>query len=164
MYRLYRLWDNIKRLPWNIRRGVKNLVYWLPIIWNDRPWDQVYFFKILAHKLLSIEHGLDREDSEIANVRMARIAIERLRDEEYEKKVFAIHDEKWGELKMNGVWNDDHTSTRLVFSRPKTLTSKEVERERKEYRVAVKHTQYLQQQDLDCFADIFRKHVLKWWD
>ncbi len=31
--------------------GVKNLWYWLPIIWKDRSWDHSYIYKILKHKL-----------------------------------------------------------------------------------------------------------------
>jgi hypothetical protein len=31
--------------------GVKNLWYWLPIIWKDRNWDDHYIFEILIHKL-----------------------------------------------------------------------------------------------------------------
>jgi len=31
--------------------GVKNIWYWLPIIWKDRNWDQGYIFTILKHKL-----------------------------------------------------------------------------------------------------------------
>lgn len=31
--------------------GVKNLWYWLPIIWRDRNWDDHYIFEILIHKL-----------------------------------------------------------------------------------------------------------------
>jgi len=33
------------------RTGVKNLVYWFPIIWKDRNWDSHYIFEILAHKI-----------------------------------------------------------------------------------------------------------------
>jgi hypothetical protein len=31
--------------------GVKNIRYWLPIIWKDRNWDSHYIFEILSHKL-----------------------------------------------------------------------------------------------------------------
>lgn len=33
------------------KQGVKNLIYWLPIIWKDRNWDDHYIFEILKHKL-----------------------------------------------------------------------------------------------------------------
>jgi hypothetical protein len=33
------------------RTGVKNLIYWFPIIWKDRNWDSHYIFEILSHKI-----------------------------------------------------------------------------------------------------------------
>jgi len=33
------------------RTGVKNMMYWFPIIWKDRNWDSHYIFEILAHKI-----------------------------------------------------------------------------------------------------------------
>jgi hypothetical protein len=34
-----------------IRTGLKNIWYWLPIIWKDRNWDSHYIFDIMIHKL-----------------------------------------------------------------------------------------------------------------
>ena len=31
--------------------GVRNLIYWLPIIWKDRNWDSHYIFEIMMHKI-----------------------------------------------------------------------------------------------------------------
>jgi hypothetical protein len=37
----------------NFKVGVKNLWYWLPVIWKDRNWDHRYILEILKHKLES---------------------------------------------------------------------------------------------------------------
>ena len=34
-----------------ILTGIKNIWYWLPIIWKDRNWDSHYIFEIMMHKL-----------------------------------------------------------------------------------------------------------------
>ena len=53
------LWDKIS-LWWRhdgryyhkyLREGIANIIYWFPIIWKDRNWDQGYIFDILQHKL-----------------------------------------------------------------------------------------------------------------
>lgn len=31
--------------------GIKNIIYWLPIIWKDRHWDSHYIFEIMIHKI-----------------------------------------------------------------------------------------------------------------
>ena len=36
-----------------VKYGVKNLIYWFPIIWKDRSWDSSYIFDIMKHKLTS---------------------------------------------------------------------------------------------------------------
>lgn len=35
----------------NIKRGIKNIWYWLPIVWKDRNWDSHYIFEIMKHKI-----------------------------------------------------------------------------------------------------------------
>jgi hypothetical protein len=35
----------------NFKQGLKNIWYWLPIIWKDRNWDQNYIYEVLKHKL-----------------------------------------------------------------------------------------------------------------
>ena len=52
-YGLIPVWWNHegKYLHTTIKRGVKNLIYWLPIIWKDRHWDSHYIFEIMIHKI-----------------------------------------------------------------------------------------------------------------
>lgn len=56
----YQKWWNSISLWWmfdgqyilrNIKQGVKNIIYWFPIVWKDRNWDDSYIFDILKHKL-----------------------------------------------------------------------------------------------------------------
>ena len=35
----------------NLKQGIKNLWYWLPVIWKDRNYDQHYIYEVLKHKL-----------------------------------------------------------------------------------------------------------------
>jgi hypothetical protein len=45
-------WDNEgKYYHKTFRTGVRNLVYWFPIIWKDRNWDSHYIFEIMIHKI-----------------------------------------------------------------------------------------------------------------
>lgn len=36
---------------YNIKTGIKNIIRWFPIIWNDRDWDQAYLQRIIEQKL-----------------------------------------------------------------------------------------------------------------
>lgn len=45
-------WDNDGQfIITNFKVGIKNIWYWLPIIWKDRNWDSSFIFEILSHKL-----------------------------------------------------------------------------------------------------------------
>ena len=43
-------------------QGVKNIIYWFPIIWKDRNWDGHYIFEILQHKLKAQANYIGRRD------------------------------------------------------------------------------------------------------
>ena len=45
-----------------IKMGVKNLIYWFPIIWKDRNWDSHYIFDIMKHKLSGQADYIARRD------------------------------------------------------------------------------------------------------
>ena len=45
-----------------IKMGVKNLIYWFPIIWKDRNWDSHYIFEIMKHKLSGQADYIGRRD------------------------------------------------------------------------------------------------------
>jgi len=44
------------------KQGVKNSIYWFPIIWKDRNWDGHYIFEILQHKLKAQADYIGRRD------------------------------------------------------------------------------------------------------
>lgn len=46
----------------SLKIGIKNLLFWLPIIWRDRNWDQSYIFNILKHKLKAQAHYIGSMD------------------------------------------------------------------------------------------------------
>ena len=37
----------------NFKNGIKNVIYWFPIIWKDRNYDYNYIYDVLIHKLKS---------------------------------------------------------------------------------------------------------------
>ena len=50
--RIWLWWNHDgKYLHKEIKWGIQNLIYWFPIIWKDRNWDDHYIFDVLKHKL-----------------------------------------------------------------------------------------------------------------
>jgi len=84
----------------NFKVGVKNLWYWLPIIWKDRHWDSHYIFEIMMHKIKAqskyigdrgIHTGAERD----AEVMMTCVRLmEKVQDEFYSGEYSDYHKTK----------------------------------------------------------------------
>lgn len=46
----------------DIKNGIRNLRYWLPIIWGNRNWDYYYLFAILHHKMRAMVRVWENND------------------------------------------------------------------------------------------------------
>lgn len=76
-----RKWDYL-RLWWhhdgqfmitNFKVGIKNIWYWLPVIWKDRNWDSSFIFEILSHKLKAQSKYIGEQGNHISAERDAQI-------------------------------------------------------------------------------------------
>lgn len=72
-----------------LKHGIQNIIYWFPIIWKDRNWDDHYIFDILKHKLKAQSKyigGNDRHTRAQQDARRMRLCvslIEKVQDETY---------------------------------------------------------------------------------
>lgn len=57
----------------NIRTGVSNLVYWFPVIWKDRHWDDYYIFEVMMHKLKAQSKYIGSRGTHISAKRDAEV-------------------------------------------------------------------------------------------
>lgn len=82
-------WEG-KYLPRNIKQGLKNLQYWLPVIWKDRDWDHHFIFEVLKHKLKAQakyigKRGIHTEaKKDSRNMKICVSLIQKIQDEYYE--------------------------------------------------------------------------------
>tara|TARA_R110000868_G_scaffold80443_2_gene228631 strand:- start:11715 stop:12350 length:636 start_codon:yes stop_codon:yes gene_type:complete len=94
-------WNNDgKYLHKNIKTGIKNIWYWLPVIWKDRHWDSHYIFDIMMHKIKAqskyigssgIHTGSERD----AEVMMTCVRLMKLiQDETYSSEYSDYHKSK----------------------------------------------------------------------
>jgi hypothetical protein len=81
--------NNCRFLPQNIKIGIMNIWYWLPIIWKDRNWDSYYIFNIFSHKLKAQSKYIGERDIHTRAKRDAEVMmtcvrlIEKVKDEYY---------------------------------------------------------------------------------
>jgi hypothetical protein len=96
------LWWNHegKYLHTTIKRGIKSVWYWLPIIWKDRHWDSHYIFEIMKHKLSAQAEyigGRDRHTRAQQDARRMRLCVKLMglvQDEFYSSEYSDYHKTK----------------------------------------------------------------------
>lgn len=94
-------WNNEGKFFYrNFTTGIKNIWYWLPIIWRDRNWDSHYIFEIMIHKLKDQSkyigerdiHTRAKRDSEIM-MTCVRL-MKKIQDEFYSSEYMDYHKTK----------------------------------------------------------------------
>lgn len=140
----------MKNIIYNIESGISNLFHWFKIIWCDRNFDQIYFYKITLHKLNMMINSFEKESHAInswhqiqymkkaRNILKKIIEDEFVKFEEYEKyltKSFKVEDwVKISEENLNAIR----------------------ELNKKEYQLRKKH--------IKIFFHILENRVECWWD
>lgn len=130
----------LRRFLSNIKRVFK----WLPIIWNDRWFDNAYLLRIIAFKL--------RQDAE-----------------KYINEGHCLHSERYGHQMIvaanlcERIIEDDYYTPWHVNLR-KPLWGRLSEEESKKFCWIVEREAEMRKQDLDYLLTIFRRQLFSWWD
>ena len=153
-------------------KRIKNVIRWLPVIWNDMDWDHHYFYVILRTKLSHMEEYIRKFGHHLGNekdaddMKIAINTIDRLIEDEYLENALKWHKEKWGsvDIKFIPVTDDDSGCSTAEFVYDKANTEKDKEQARKEFKIAADHSEYMIGQDLDFLFNFLRKKIRHWWD
>ncbi len=156
---------------YKIPYGIKNLIEWFPIIWNDRNWDYSYIYLMMRHKLHLTEqliriHGMHIHHKQDADgIRKCVLLLDRLIADEYHENVMKPHHKKWGEGKLNfHDLEDEPDMCELTIDYPNVNTKEDKIQEGKDFKHFVKMEQNLRQQDLDMLFNTMAKKIQSWWD
>ncbi len=84
MYKIYYFFKDMRPIL-----GIKNLIIWFPIIWNDRDWDWAFLNRIMAFKLrrmskLFKENGHHvNSEKDAKRMLICAILLERMEKDDY---------------------------------------------------------------------------------
>ena len=75
-------------------QGVKNLIYWFPIIWKDRNYDHAFIEYMLEHKLKAMyklfnDPNLRQDGKALRALRICLTILERRREEFYIMELYS---------------------------------------------------------------------------
>lgn len=127
-------WAQRKFRLYIIEYGVKNIIYWFPIVWQDRWWDHIFLYSILNHKLKQMEKGFREDGCHVYH-------------EQDAKKI------KICVLLLDRLQNDAYIDYKNERGWEPELFKFELDKE-----------EHMMNQDLDLLFKILRKHIRTWWD
>jgi hypothetical protein len=148
----------------NIKYGVHNLRYWLPVIWKDRNWDHQFIYDMLHHKMNSMEKsfrhgGFIGHEKEADRIKVCVNLLDRLKKDEYGEMAYKDYYDKWGEPDFNV---SDKGICTFIYSKDPNDEDKN-ERD-KDFRSKMHKKEYMMDQDLGMLFDIMKKRIRYWWD
>lgn len=152
--------------------GVRNIIKWSPVIYQDRQWDFTYLYDILRFKLNEMQKFFDSKqaislDSEKRALQMRKCIrlIDKLSKDVYDEKYHRQLEQKWGELQWKFEPIEDRPGfNRLIMHRENIKTPEDEEQERKELLEGMKKAEKERQQDLEELFSIIKKNIHTWWD
>lgn len=170
-----------------IKLGIKNLIEWFPIIWEDRHWDDKYIFDILQHKIKLQSryirerdfHTLAKRDSEIMDT-CVRL-IEKVKNEDYQSEYFDYHDFEWkfvpledrpgySSLETEEKWEnfDDYFKRYpLVYKRVlngEGVFSLDTEDDQRKTRIAMNIAHINHERARKLLFKILESQIERWWN
>lgn len=169
VYRFY--WNNLtpRIIYYNIKNGVTNLINWLPIIWQDRDWDEYYLYAIMCKKFEQMEHfhrdhGITVSAPKNAHELMVcKNLCRRLMEDEYtspyEKRNMPHFDwfsEKF-EQSIQSESDENGFITIVDHYEPDEPDSRWI-------LPAHGHEENLAKQDIELLTKLMRKYMRGWWD
>lgn len=160
----------------NIVIGIKNIITWFPVIWNDRQWDHVYMFDILQkkftemHKFWSSDKPITEKEHIIKDIETCIEIIDRLQNDNYCDDLHTEHNEKWGKVSFtfeptydkNGNISDKFC--RIMGTRVFADNPEKIEQERQEFLWIMREEEREREKDINLLFDIMKHKIQFWWD
>ncbi len=159
----------------DLKYGVQNLFEFFKVIWAWRFWDFHYFLKVLVLMLKLMEKNFSEYgnhlyvEKDVKNMKIVRLLLERVLEDDYHSMVYKSHDEKWGKLNTGSTpceWDKNGLPTmyEMNFSRSNAVTEEQEEQEQKEFKKLIRKPDQLRYRDLKYALDLMSKQLLHWWD
>jgi len=158
------LQDKIKYYLFYIFYGLQNLFTYLPIVWNDRNWDDSYILILLRFKLqrvlLHLKKFSNHEDShkDIKYVNFCIGCLNRLLQNDYMSSFSKILVEKYGDYISTEGKNNE-----VFLTRQKIITEEREHEYNIEFIDYCNNSYYAEERDRRMLFNVLTNHIKEWW-
>lgn len=151
-------------------KRIKRLLDWIPVIWNDYDWDYHSLYVIMRKKLSRMEDairdGLAIDSEQTADgIHFAVMLLDRLIACDYLKNALIPHKRKWGELGDMITKEIDNGLLEWIGNKWEYADTEEKELQaEEEFRLAGKHSDWMEERDKNILFEHISKNITRWWD
>lgn len=143
-------------MTWRIRKFFRSLVrtiQYIPVVWGNEDWDWAWLFVLMEYKFLRMErahlkdpyHG-DSKYRYARQLRVCRVLLKRIRQDDYCDKAYETYHEKWDRKGPFLEWLNNMS-----------------EAQQKELRLIHLMQEQAKKRDEDLFFKTFQKFYAFWW-
>ena len=178
-------WEFEYQYLWrDFKIGVKNIIYWLPIIWKDRNWDHRYIYTILQHKLKAQSKYIGDRGNHISAERDAEIMmscvrlIDKVGEEFYSSEYSDYHKDKhwftpaekegyaeWNSRTLEENFEDYFAKYPLIYKRVMNGEGPfKLDGSNDKQRIAMNIGHINEKRAHDLLFKIMNENINKWWD
>lgn len=146
---------------------LKEIILFIPVLFEAKRWDYSSIFIILEHWLKRMEQ-VHREDSlHLDSPRYAKqihtcvLLLKRINEDEY--GIWEEYDKKWGKLTTWFTPTEDPNLSSFNCKRENAKTEEDRALSRKEFIACMEHEDLLKKQDIKYLFHLINKHHRSWW-
>lgn len=152
-------------------RKLKNLWYWLPVIWNDQQWDHYYLYKVLAHKLRAMQRFFESDRAVAMNgkdmaeqIQVCADAAQRLWKDKYLSQALETHKVKWGypDFVFNPISDELYEWHSMWYENASNYEENDLAD--REFGQACKRAELKRDKDRYVLFNTMRNKTEEWWD
>lgn len=151
------------KLFYNLRRGIHNIIRWIPVIWSDEDFDFQPIYHILYHKFKFMEDFYRSDYTWSANalnvadeIKTVKNLCKRLDEEPYLLNALTEYDKIYGDEPLFDFVPESNGKWLKCVDRDKD--------QNKMFSKCGKHSDYLQKQDREYLFSELNKHIEFFWD
>jgi len=169
--------SKIRDLFYDIKAGVKSVLYWLPVIWKDRWYDWDFLMMILEHKLLQMgnmtrKKGCQEHSPEkAAQMLVCAELCKKIYTNEYRQEELKQHKEQWGDCvcPICGEficdcfrYSEDESYWVNLYEKVKTRADDEMASAQMHMIIDMQESDM--DTDIELLFYIMQTKLLEWWD
>jgi len=167
------LQNDAKYIPYNIKRGIKNLIKWFPIVWKDADWDHSYIMYALRFKIKNTADYIEKHNRYVGcerDVEIMRLCVRlfdalekdiyELEYQDYYETLFSFEKEARGLSKSSETIIKDDLKTYLAkYPNDYRRIEKDTE-----IRDALRLGRNRHMRATKILFTLIERNIYKWWD